>query len=225
MEDLSNLLNRALRKIEADSKSNAELLASIAEKVEEVAGVGESDRPRKRARGSSEPIPVTERIMALITTEPRSAEDLAKLTGVPIRDIYRMLIVLHRRDQVRRVGAPDAPLWARALSTSELVDEIERLIRIEPRTHSELEYLTGARRTRVSGALMQLASSRGAVQIGDTETKVDPKVRRLIDELGKDVHEVTDVEWQRIAKKLKKPLAWVTRKVEPRGNGWWIPSR
>ncbi len=170
IDDLSNRLNAAVRIMEQDSAKNAQLLAMLVEKVEELAGDGEAVRPRKLPQGTKA-ITLSTRIMGLLD-EQHTAEELAEETGASLEVIYIELGELEKRSKIRRTGSIEHPAWIRTLgdiSTAATTVEVERLISADmggvPRSQGELEKMTGARRSYVSGALTQLQRHKGAVPI------------------------------------------------------------
>jgi hypothetical protein len=175
IEDLSNLVNRALRKVEESSSQNAQMLALIAEKIEEAKNDEGALRPREMPQGTSHRVvTLADRLMEALV-EPHNAQELAERTGVGEHYVYQEIILLEKRRLIRRTGMIESPRWVRTqgdVSTGATTAEVERFISADqggiPRSQGELERLTGARRGYVSGALTQLQRHKGAVPMGQS---------------------------------------------------------
>jgi len=85
---------------------------------------------------------------------------ISKATGLSINKVTEALRSLRAEEKVVNVGSEDFPQWTVRVgdraSTQELNAEVKRLITERPMTTQELMYFTGARLSRVSGALIAL---------------------------------------------------------------------
>lgn len=91
---------------------------------------------------------------------PCSAADAASLLGVPVARVAAALRPLRRSGAVANAGTHDDPRWCWVLgdgcSTDDLVARVEQVCRLRPASLRDLVAVTGARRNRVSGALVLL---------------------------------------------------------------------
>lgn len=110
--------------------------------------------------------PATE-LQRLLRAAPMSVADAALALGIPVAHAAQAMRSLRRGNHVVNVGSTDEPRWSWVLgdecSTTDLTAKVEQLIRLRPMTLAELQAATGARRNRISGAIVLLR--RHGVQV------------------------------------------------------------
>ncbi len=103
---------------------------------------------------------LVEALEKALRAAPMSTSEAAEFLGVPVAHAAIALRTLRRAQRVVNVGTSEAPVWCWVLgdecTTPELVARVEQLLRRRPMTLHEIEVATGARRNRVSGALVLL---------------------------------------------------------------------
>lgn len=106
----------------------------------------------------------------ILRAQPISAADSALLLGVSVARVAAQFRLFRRARKIVNAGTHERPLWSWWLgddvSTTEIVIKVEQLLRIRPMTLAELVGIVGARRNRVSGALVILR--RHGVQIDNS---------------------------------------------------------
>lgn len=89
-----------------------------------------------------------------------SVTQIARITGISVGKVADELKNLRKQERVANMGSVDSPLWTLRMgdhtSTRELTAEVKRLIMEKPMSTHELIEVTGARLSRVSGALVHL---------------------------------------------------------------------
>lgn len=106
---------------------------------------------------------------------PMSMTALAKEIGVGVGKVAACMRELKRKGCVYNLGTEDHPCWIWVVgdktATRELNDHVARLITYTPMTFAQLLAATGARRGRVSGALVEVQKTRSDWKnLGDDRT-------------------------------------------------------
>jgi hypothetical protein len=95
---------------------------------------------------------------------PMSIAALAKDIDVTIDRVTACMRELKKAGRIYNMGTEDHPCWiwiiGDATPTRELNDHVARLITYQPMTFAQLLAATGARRGRVSGALVEVQKTR-----------------------------------------------------------------
>lgn len=106
---------------------------------------------------------------------PMSMASLAKLIDTSIGRVSACMRELKKAGKVYNMGTEDHPCWIWIVgdetATRDLNDHVARLITFTPMTFAQLLAATGARRGRVSGALVEVQKTRKDWQnLGDDRT-------------------------------------------------------
>lgn len=92
-----------------------------------------------------------------------SINQVSKATGISVSRVADVIRALRVEHKIANVGSEDFPKWTYRIGDSapphELNSEVKRLIQERPMSTQELIEITGARLTRVSGALVALQRS------------------------------------------------------------------
>jgi len=106
-------------------------------------------------------------IEAALRAAPAAAGDLAALSGLSLEEVQAILARHVASGAVSEVGTPGDPRWAWRVgdesSPRELRAMVRELMMLRPITTRELAALTGARASRVSGAVVEIQRSGARV--------------------------------------------------------------
>lgn len=104
--------------------------------------------------------PLETKIENLIKKESLSVRQISKTLATSQMEVDKALLTLRRGRKVWNVGSTEFPLWTFRIgdrtSLPELVTLVRRLISERPMSTAELSKATGARVTRVDGAIITL---------------------------------------------------------------------
>lgn len=118
-------------------------------------------KPVKRERQPKEAV------LHVIEGASRNVAHIARETGLNTTKVSEIVKALKQERKIANVGSEDFPQWTARIgdvsSASDLNAEIKRLVSERPMTTQELIETTGARLSRVSGALVAL--QRGPNQV------------------------------------------------------------
>jgi hypothetical protein len=168
---ITRLRDRAAqREAEAHAdKIEAERLLKLARSSADLRAPARQARATSAKAESRKSIPLEQRVTDVLTgpDAPMSTLDLAGYLEIQQSKLTPVLKALQsnaRAFDVSPVGAR-APLWLGVIgdtaTTPELYALIYRLLQIRPWAFSELMQVTGARRGRVSGAIVELQKGHG----------------------------------------------------------------
>jgi hypothetical protein len=108
-------------------------------------------------------------VRVALTRQSLSVAQLARVIGEPAGRVASLIKMLHADNKVHNVGTADSPMWSwcpgDTVEASTLNAIVRRLISERPMTTRELIQATGARPSRISGALVSL--QRGSDKIID----------------------------------------------------------
>lgn len=114
--------------------------------------------PKRRAIAPQEA--VRERVESVLRNHSLNVAQLAKESAHSLGRVSEALKELRKEKKVANVGTADFPIWTLRIgdhtTTPELIAHIKRLITERPMSTQELVDVTGARMTRVSGAIVHL---------------------------------------------------------------------
>lgn len=146
VEQLENRLNLA--------RGTGDVTAKAQQALQMVAD--EEREPKKRAT----PEAVKERVESILREHSLNAAHIAKEAAHSLNKITEVLKELRKEKKIANVGTADFPVWTLRIgdhtSTKELIKMVRRLITERPLSTPELAVVTGARMSRVSGALVHL---------------------------------------------------------------------
>lgn len=101
-----------------------------------------------------------EKIQQALTKESLETVKLAKIVGEPVQVIIDTLAKLEDEDLVYNLGFRDSPVWmwrvGDDVDTTTLTEVVKRLISERPMWTREIVRATGAKESRVSGALVEI---------------------------------------------------------------------
>jgi hypothetical protein len=168
---ITRLRDRAAhREAEAHAdKLEAERLLRLARSSTDLRAPAQQARATSAKTEARKSIPLAQRVTDALTgpVAPMSTQTLASYLEIDERKLTPVLKSLRddaRAFDVSPVGAR-APLWLGVIgddaATPELYALIYRLLQIRPWAFSELMQVTGARRGRVSGAIVELQKGHG----------------------------------------------------------------
>lgn len=127
-------------------------------------------------------------IEAALTRESLDTAQLARVIGEPVGKVGGLIKALRDAGKVHNVGSVEYPMWTWRIGddteAAELTAVVRRLISERPMTTRELITATGARASRVSGAVVSI--QRGAAKVLDLGS---PRLARwfLVTD-GRDAH-------------------------------------
>lgn len=114
-------------------------------------------RPVGRPPKVKDPKALIERVLR---GQSLNVAGIAKATGMQTTKIVEVVKALKHDKKIANVGSEDFPKWTYRIGdhteTQALINEVKRLISERPMSTQELLDVTGARLTRVSGALVHL---------------------------------------------------------------------
>lgn len=121
------------------------------------------------------PPPLAERVEHALRTGIYSLAELCQEVKSPPGPVGKVLKHARAARQVYNVGSEDRPRWTwiigDAVETQELYAHVERLITDRPFTFAELLDATGARRGRISGAIVSFQHAGRKVMNLGSESK------------------------------------------------------
>lgn len=137
-------------------------------------GTGDVTEQANAARGQAPSQPVKrpsliEQTERILTERSLSQAELVRELGVPAGRVSQVIKDL--RPKLYNMGTEDEPRWTFRIGdvggTETLYPLVERLIREQPMTTSQLVAATGARESRVQGAVIHLQRTRtGILNLG-----------------------------------------------------------
>lgn len=164
-------------KTEADAKKERE---TIEHAIRLARGTGDVTAEAEAAK--TKPTPnkmksIENQIEQALRSEhaPMSIAALAKMIAAPVGKVAAAMRELKRANRVHNLGTEDHPCWIWIVGdntpTRELNDHVARLISHQPLTFAQLMAATGARRGRLSGALVEVQKTREDwLNLGDERT-------------------------------------------------------
>jgi hypothetical protein len=177
-EDLQTLLTLAHQraaKIEADATAEREQLERALRLAKGTADVQKA-AAQAVAVVQSESLESQIRRALMSVDAPMTMPVLCKAVGASAGRVSATMREMRRANKVYNMGTEDHPRWIAVIGdntpTTELNAWVKRLVSLAPFTFAGLLAATGARRGRVSGAIVQLQR--------------DPKTRRDLQNLGND---------------------------------------
>ncbi len=128
--------------------------------VTEDAKIAQQVRTARLPRQARPPRQPKEQVEATLHGVSMNIPHIAKATGLSINKVTEAVRSLRADQKIVNVGSEDFPQWTYKIGdkagTQELNAEVKRLITERPMTTQELMHFTGARLSRVSGALINL---------------------------------------------------------------------
>lgn len=104
--------------------------------------------------------PLETKIENLIKRESLSVRQISKTLATSQQEVEKALLTLRRGRKVWNVGSTEFPLWTFRIGDRtglpELISLVRRLISEGPKSTAELSKATGARVTRVDGAIVAI---------------------------------------------------------------------
>lgn len=117
-----------------------------------------TDDVTEQARAAAATPPLADRIESALRAGLWSLDDLCREVRAPAGPVAKILKRAKEARQVYNVGAEDRPVWTWVIGdvadTQVLYAHVARLIEYRPFELAELQLATGARRGRVSGAIV-----------------------------------------------------------------------
>jgi len=181
------LIQANLHIVQEQAKELEAQALELIEKLQIARGTGDHTEQAKTARQPRQaraPRQPKEQVEAALKGVSMNIMHIAKATGLSVNKVTEAIRTLRSDQRVVNVGSEDFPQWTARIgdhaSTKDLNAEIRRLIAERPMTTQELMHFTGARLSRVSGALIALQRSdmqllnRGTARRAKWFT-VDPK--------------------------------------------------
>jgi hypothetical protein len=174
MQMLLTLASERAAKAEADAREMREQLEQAVKRL--ARGTSDIAAQAAKAVEAAKPQTLEQRIMnALLSVDaPMTFPVLCKATGSTPGRVSSSMSELRKARRVYNMGTEDHPRWIGVIgdstSTPELNAWVKRLVSLAPMTFAQLIAATGARRGRVSGAIVQLQR--------------DPQTRKLLQNLG-----------------------------------------
>ncbi len=128
----------------------------VTEQAKEARRVAQQDVQIQEER----PADLRGRMEQALKRESLTPAQISRTTGESLGPVADMLKLMKQKDLVYNVGSQEYPLWTYRIgdntSTPELMKTIRRLISERPMTTRELIDATGARMSRVSGAMVAM---------------------------------------------------------------------
>ena len=179
LETLLTLASERAAQAEADARDAREQLERA---VKLARGTGDIAAQAAQAVEAAKPQTLEQRIMTALLGDnaPFSFPALCKMVESTPGRVSSCMRELRKAGRVYNMGTEDHPRWIGVIgdktSTPELNDWVKRLVSLAPMSFAQLLAATGARRGRVSGAIVQLQrnpQTRKALQnLGDDRTFV-----------------------------------------------------
>lgn len=142
------------------------VVESMEQRLQVARGTGDVSEAAQRAREQEKPekpekpVDLRGRVENALRRESLSPAQLSRATGESLEPINEMLKMLRQKDHIYNVGSQEYPMWTYRIgdetSTPELTKVVKRLISERPMTTRELVDATGARLSRISGAVVSL---------------------------------------------------------------------
>lgn len=122
--------------------------------------------PRTRTRPQAGRPSNKDRLYEALKGVTFTPDKLAKATGISLNRVEDALTVLKGDKKVHNIGSESFPRFTARIgddtNTKDLTAEIRRLVAEQPMTMPELEEVTGAKQSRISGALVYLQRTEGS---------------------------------------------------------------
>lgn len=138
--------------------------------VTEEAKVAQQVKTARMPRQARPPRQPKEQVEAVLRGTSMNIPHISKATGLSINKVTEAVRSLRADQKIVNVGSEDFPQWTVRVgdnaSTKDLNAEVHRLINERPMTTQELMHFTGARLSRVSGALIQLQRTERVLNRG-----------------------------------------------------------
>lgn len=108
----------------------------------------------------AKPLDVRDRIEVALTEQSLSTQQLAKIVGVSIEKTAEIIKTLRSADKIYNVGYEDSAIWTWKIGndtdTPTLVSVVRRLLSERPMWARDLVRATGAKESRVQGAIVEV---------------------------------------------------------------------
>lgn len=135
-------------------------IKELEDRLRLVRGTRDVTEEAKAARPVGRPRKPTTQVVHALHGASMNVAQVAKATGLSVGKAAEAVKAMRTEKKVANMGSEDFPLWTMRIgdntSAPELNVEVKRLITERPMTMQELLDITGARLSRISGALIAL---------------------------------------------------------------------
>jgi len=162
---------------------------TIATRIEQIRvqlarGTGDhAEAAAQAVRAAEADLPLSGRVEAALRREPLTTDALCREVRAPVGPVTAQLRRLRIAKHLSNIGSEHTPIWVLRfaaegtpdeVSTREAYERVWQLISIRPFLSSEIETVTGLRRGRVQGALVDAQRLGGTVvhAAGSTRARV-----------------------------------------------------
>lgn len=129
----------------------------------------------RQAAEAQQPATMRDRVRDVLRENTLSYAEVAKAVGAGVEEVTAEIRAAAKDGLVANIGAEDFPMWTWRIGDETPAKELERVVRRliteRPMTTRELVHATGARFTRVGGAIVAIQRS------GDKVLDLNPKTR------------------------------------------------
>lgn len=166
-------IEAALAEMAAEQTAAAERIAALRAELRLARGTADVTEAARAAAAPAPAPPLPDRVEAALRAGIWSLDELCHEVRAPAGPVSAALKRARTARQVYNVGAEDRPRWTwvpgDAVETQALYAHVERLISERPFEFAELLAATGARRGRVSGAIVSFQhAGRRVLNLGTT---------------------------------------------------------
>lgn len=113
--------------------------------------------------------PLPDRIVAYLKGNTADAKKISKTLGEPVGEVESVLIALRMKHKLFNLGTDEHQIWSFIpgddIATRDLNNLVVRLLQERPFSTKELAEATGARLTRVGGAVIQAQRTQDVVDM------------------------------------------------------------
>ncbi len=185
--NMAKIIRARHTKAQATRPTLEHIAAALSTLVEEVNQLKAPPQPARLPRGTrdvtrqaeaAQPAPeppktTRERLREVLLANTFSHTEAAKALALPVEEVVAEIRAAAKDGLVANIGAEDFPMWVWRVGDSTSAKELEavvrRLITERPMTTRELTHATGARFTRVGGAIV--AIQRSGARVLDLNSK------------------------------------------------------